>query len=477
MYILGINTSNHNSKSFGMAKTAKATSTKVAKTTTNVVKKTIKTAKTKETTPIVQGAVIASTQPIVTTADEDIKSKQRKKRTIEDVLGKGYADDDRAYWKSYHELHWVDRQNHSIEQLYNLEQKNPKNTPRNRIIGWIQEIQESLGQPTEKFDLKDPFLLYQLIKKAIAEGNDGDIIKDFYLDCFYIKEDPHYRSKFKDLYILQKAENLKDLDKIVYKKPDGAILDKGYNTQRDSLIDAIFKVEWNPKNAHYLSAIDKLIKDCGYGRKTERYSDKIIQEWYGTPEDIFKKAMKENVCYLELVKDKEKIGINLAYDNSILLNCINNNEWNEDNKHYLTQINKLFSKKLNINKKDWNKKTLLEKALADKNIYLLELLKDERAIHTFEADNFLSKIKDENIREKFLEYNVAFPTTIYSIKNCKNVKEFEEMLPERLKELKSPFWKPEVQGKELMEALFEAKPSVDMIIKICTSLREYLPKN
>ena len=41
--------------------------------------------------------------------------------------------------------------------------KNPKNTPRNRIIGWIQEIQESLGKPTEKFDLKDPFLLFQLI--------------------------------------------------------------------------------------------------------------------------------------------------------------------------------------------------------------------------------------------------------------------------------------------------------------------------
>ena len=135
-----------------MAKTAKATSTKVAKTTTNVVKKTIKTAKTKETTPIVQGAVIASTQPIVTTADEDIKSKQRKKRTIEDVLGKGYADDDRAYWKSYHELHWVDRQNHSIEQLYNLEQKNPKNTLRNRIIGWIQEIQEKNRIIQCKFD-------------------------------------------------------------------------------------------------------------------------------------------------------------------------------------------------------------------------------------------------------------------------------------------------------------------------------------
>ena len=76
--------------------------------------------------------------------------------------------------------------------------------------------------------------------------------------------------------------------------------------------------------------------------------------------------------------------------------------------------------------------------------------------------------------EHFVPSQDIWNTLFYHIGmmgNCSN------KFPERLKELKSPFWKPEVQGKELMEALLEAKPTVDMIIKICTSLREYLPQN
>ena len=189
---------------------------------------------------------------------------------------------------------------------------------------------------------------------------------------------------------------------------------------KEALIEDIFKVKWSNDNVQILKDIDKIMKQTGCGTIWDKNYNQITKYWYGTPEEIFEKALKENMHYLVLLDDVETL--NKKCDQKLLLDFINNNDWSDDNRHYLTKIADLHAIK-GIEKTEeevWDGKTLFEKALADKNIYLLELGKHRDFLHTNNAEKFLSKIEDQELKEKFIAHSrVQFDHNMFDIAESK----------------------------------------------------------
>lgn len=247
---------------------------------------------------------------------------------------------------------------------------------------------------------------------------------------------------------------------------------------KDTLIDDVFKVKWDINNVEILKEIDKTIKLSGYKKLRDKSSSKISQEWYGTPEEIFEKALKENMHYLVLLDDVKTL--NKKCNQKLLLDFINNNDWSDANKHYLSKIANLHIK-LGIEdiwNPVWDGKTLFEKALADKNIYLLELESKFGNKYTPKADILLSEIEDEKLREKFIKKsNVIFNGVIFDIPECKTEEELVNNIKKYSNQFNSRFWQRDYHGRLLFDRILHI-PNLkrNMYETFIINLSKYLPK-
>ena len=123
---------------------------------------------------------------------------------------------------------------------------------------------------------------------------------------------------------------------------------------KKAIIKDIFKVDWNNQNVQILKEIDELMK--GAQNRRAKIND---TEWYGTHEEILKKAFKENLHYLVLFDDD--LRFDKKCDHKLLLDFINNNDWSDANAHYLTKIADLHADcGLSINKEIGDGKTAEE---------------------------------------------------------------------------------------------------------------------
>lgn len=217
------------------------------------------------------------------------------------------------------------------------------------------------------------------------------------------------------------------------------------NKDKKFLISDIFKVKWNNDNVQILKDIDDLMK---------KTSDKTTQKWYGKPQEIFEKALKENMHYLVLLDDIDYL--DKKCEQKLLLDFINKNNWSDDNKQYLTKIAALHTQKgiEGIHENVWDGKTLFEKALADKNIYLLELEKFFGNKYTLKADELLSEIDDPELKAKFIEKSsVVFEGVIPNISNCKTEEELIALKEKYSNQLNSEFWKRNFHGRLLFDRI------------------------
>ena len=239
---------------------------------------------------------------------------------------------------------------------------------------------------------------------------------------------------------------------------------------KKAIIKDIFKVDWNDQNVQILKEIDKLMK-----RAKNRRSEINDTEWYGTNEEILKKALKENMHYLVLLDDD--LRLDKECDQKLLLDFINNNDWSDANAHYLTKIADLHADcAFSSDKEIWDGKTLFEKCLADKNIYLLELSKHFNFFHTEKAEEYFSQIEDKELRKKFIEKaRVRFGGVIFGLSECRTPEELKEAFDKHSNQLDSYFWKNNYHGALLYDKFLDYAKSIKMYNYFVKYLIFYLP--
>ena len=186
----------------------------------------------------------------------------------------------------------------AIDVILQYEKAKPENSPNERLLSLIEEIQDEKGLTAKEFNINDSSLLLELVKRIVEEGSDTKRFLSKYLD-------ENNRDIYKELFILPSKELTKAINKRLEKQNNienwGIFLDTFREdhpkTQSGSLFDYIRYYKWDAKNIKDYIEIINIFKNLSIYR--DYCSSESYMEELAIKNSMSKKALRWSTLFDE----------------------------------------------------------------------------------------------------------------------------------------------------------------------------------